>query len=100
MMQRGRGAGRAGGKCRVVSMHPILRLYEDVLSNADDRPAELAALPRMIFIVHGSATIQGRAFSDGEVWHGEDAVTVTPGTAGVTWWRFELAPGDAADGNV
>jgi hypothetical protein len=81
-------------------MPPIMRLYEDVLSNAAARPVELPALPRMLFIVHGSATIHGQALSDGEAWHGEEAVTVTPGTAGVTWWRFELAPGDAADGNL
>jgi hypothetical protein len=77
-----------------------MRLYEDVLSNEGARPVELPALPRMIFIVHGSATIQGRALSDGEAWHGEEAVTLMPGPAGVSWWRFELAPADAADGSL
>ncbi len=80
-------------------MHPILRLYEDVLSN-DGAPVVLPALPRMIFIVHGAATIAGGALSDGEAWHGEEAATVAPGVGGVTCWRFELAPTDAADGRV
>jgi hypothetical protein len=81
-------------------MHPILRLYEDVLPNDGALRVALPALPRMIFIVHGGATIEGRALSDGEAWHGEGAVTVTPGESGVTCWRFELAPADAADGSV
>jgi hypothetical protein len=80
-------------------MHPILRLYEDILSN-DPRPVVLPALPRLIFIVHGAATIAGGALSDGEAWHGEEAVTLEPGTIGVTCWRFELALADAADGRI
>ena len=80
-------------------MHPILRLYEDVISN-DGAPVVLPALPRLIFIVHGAATIAGGALSDGEAWHGEGAVTLAPGAGGVTCWRFELAPADATDGSV
>jgi hypothetical protein len=80
-------------------MPPIMRLYEDVLPN--DMPGvALPALPRMIFVVHGAATIGGRALSDGEAWHGEDAVTVTPGSDGVTCWRFELAGAAAPDGSL
>jgi hypothetical protein len=81
-------------------MPPIMRLYEDVLSNGDALRLALPALPRMIFIVHGSALIEGRSLSDGEAWHGEGAVTLTPGSGGVTCWRFELAGPDAADGEV
>jgi hypothetical protein len=80
-------------------MPAILRLYEDVLSNAA-APIALPALPRLIFIVHGSATIAGAAASDGEAWHGEGAATVIPGGRGVTCWRFELAGADAADGGL
>jgi hypothetical protein len=76
-------------------MPMIMRLYEDVLSNAAV-PVGLPALPRLIFIVHGTATIEGRVAGDGETWHGEGAVTVIPGSGGATCWRFELA--DAADG--
>ena len=36
-------------------MHPLLRLYEDVLAN--DAEVSLPALPRMIFVVHGSVAI-------------------------------------------
>jgi hypothetical protein len=81
-------------------MPPILRLYEDVLSNDGALRVALPALPRMIFIVHGAAVIAGRTLSDGEAWHGEEAVTLAPGSGGVTCWRFELAPADAADGEV
>jgi hypothetical protein len=81
-------------------MHPTLRLYEDVLANHGALRLELPALPRMIFIVHGTATIAGSTWSDGEAWHGEEAVTLSPGSGGVTCWRFELAPADAADGSL
>jgi hypothetical protein len=81
-------------------MPPIMRLYEDVLSNDQTLRLALPALPRMIFIVHGAAVIEGRAVSDGEAWHGEGAATLTPGSGGVTCWRFELAPADAADGEI
>jgi hypothetical protein len=80
-------------------MRPIMRLYEDVLPNHAP-PVALPALPRMIFVVHGAATIADRTLGDGEAWHGEGAVTVTPGSSGVTCWRFELATADAADGSV
>jgi len=81
-------------------MPAIMRLYEDVMSNDAGLRVELPALPRLIFVVHGSAVIEGRPLSDGEAWHGEGAVTLTPGSGGVTCWRFELAPADAGDGSV
>jgi hypothetical protein len=81
-------------------MPPILRLHEDVLSDDAALRIALPALPRMIFVVHGAAAIEGRTFSDGEAWHGEEAVTLTPGSGGVTCWRFELAPANAADGSI
>jgi quercetin dioxygenase-like cupin family protein len=54
----------------------------------------------MIFLVHGGATIAGRALRDGEAWHGEGAATVHAGSTGATCWRFELAapPAVAAPG--
>jgi hypothetical protein len=69
-------------------MAPTLALYEDVL--ADGAILTLPALPRMIFLVHGSATIAERTVTDGEAWQGEGAVTLTAGAAGTTCWRFEL----------
>ena len=75
-------------------MHPVLRLYEDVLSSAENVEFRLPPLPRFIFVVHGSATIDGKPLSEGEAWQGEGAVTVKPGAAGVTCWRWELARGD------
>src|SRR5260370_1020860 len=53
-------------------MHPELRLYEDVLPNGGE--AALPALPRMIFVVHGSLAVADRTLSDGEALSGEGAV--------------------------
>ena len=75
-------------------MHPVLRLYEDVLSSAANVEFRLAPLPRFIFVVHGTATIGGKALSEGDAWQGEGGTTVKPGAAGVTCWRWELARGD------
>jgi hypothetical protein len=75
-------------------MHPILRLYEDSLSGGVS--ASLPALARMIFVVHGAATIGGKTVSDGEAWSGEGSCAVTAGRDGVTIWRFELAASGSA----
>jgi hypothetical protein len=71
-----------------------MRLYEDVLSSAENVEFRLPPLPRFIFIVHGSAKIAGATLNEGEAWQGETAATVKPGSAGVTCWRWELARGD------
>ncbi|MEA3027997.1 MAG: hypothetical protein QOF91_3282 [Alphaproteobacteria bacterium] len=74
-------------------MHPVLRLYEDSISGGAP-PVQLPALARMIFVVHGGATIDGKLLNDGEAWHGEGAASLTAGKDGITIWRFELtAPG-------
>jgi hypothetical protein len=78
-------------------MHPVLRLYEDVLSS-DSPEVGLPPAPRMIFVVHGSVTVEGRTVRDGEAWHGEGELMLEPGPAGATCWRFELVAGDAGDG--
>lgn len=75
-------------------MHPVLRLYEDVLSSAENVEFRLAALPRFIFVVYGSASIDGKALKEGDTWQGSDATTVKPGADGLTIWRWELARGD------
>jgi hypothetical protein len=75
-------------------MHPVLRLYEDVLSSAENVEFRLAPLPRFIFVVHGSATIDSKPLNEGEAWQGEGAATVKPGATGVTCWRWELTRGD------
>ena len=72
-------------------MSPVLRLCEDTVA-AGTRPLALAALPRMIFVVHGAATIDGKIFSGGEAWQGQGAVAFEAGPEGVTAWRFELTP--------
>ena len=62
-------------------MPATMRLYEDILPG--EGALALRPLPRMIFVVHGEATIAGRVLTDGETWHGEDAVTLTPANVGV-----------------
>jgi hypothetical protein len=76
-------------------MHPVLRLYEDVLSSAETVEFRLPPLPRFIFVVHGQAAIGGRMVGAGEAWQGEREVVVRPGPEGVSCWRWELARGDA-----
>ena len=77
-------------------MHPELRLYEDVLPNGGE--AALPALPRMIFVVHGSLAAADRTLNDGEAWSGEGAVMLKAGSAGTTVWRWELVAGDGSGG--
>jgi hypothetical protein len=83
-------------------MHPVLRLYEDVL--ADNAKVALSACARMIFVVHGNLTIDGRTVRDGETWHGEGNVSLTAGASGVTYWRWEFVASEtmagAADGGT
>jgi hypothetical protein len=76
-------------------MTPWLRLYEDTLSNAAGMTLR-EARPRMIFVVHGSVTIQASCFRDGDTWHGDTTTELTAGEGGVTCWRFELT-GEMAD---
>ena len=80
-------------------MPAYLRFYEDIVSG-DAGELRLPALPRMIFVVHGSAMIGGRNFTDGEAWAGEGAAALTPGQAGLTAWRFEVAEAGAAAGAI
>ena len=47
-------------------MHPVLRLYEDVLSTAETIPFRLPPLPRFIFVTHGSAAIAGAGSQSAE----------------------------------
>jgi hypothetical protein len=75
-------------------MHPVLRLYEDVLSSAENVVFRLPPLPRFVFVVHGSANIGDKTLNESEAWQGETAITIKPGKAGVTCWRWELARGD------
>jgi len=81
-------------------MPAIMRLYEDVVPGEAALRVTLPALARMIFVVHGEVAIAGRPLSDGEAWHGEGAVTLAPGSAGVTCWRFELAGLADGDGSA
>jgi hypothetical protein len=70
-------------------MQPTLRLYEDILANGAE--ASLPALPRMIYVVHGSVAIADRNLGDGETFNGEATIALKAGIAGATVWRFDLA---------
>jgi hypothetical protein len=76
-----------------ATMNPVLRLCEDVF--ADHGAMELPALPRMIFVVHGSVGIGDRKFRDDEAFGGESAVMLTAGSEGATVWRWELITREA-----
>ena len=75
-------------------MHPVLRLYEDVLSSAETIEFQLPPLPRFIYVVHGQALIAGETVNAGEAWQGDGTALVRPGAGGVTCWRWELSRGD------
>ena len=75
-------------------MTPVLRLYEDVLSS--DAAVTLPALPRMMFIAHGSVAIGDRTLHDGDATGGEGTVTLKAGSGGAALWRWEMA---AQEGN-
>jgi hypothetical protein len=72
-------------------MTPELRLYEDALPGGASIAAPLPAVARMIYVVHGGLSIDGRRLGDGEVWHGEGGAALRADDSGVTLWRFELA---------
>jgi hypothetical protein len=77
-------------------MAPILRLYEDVLTN--DAEILLPARPRMIFVVHGVIAIGDSTLRDDEAFGSENAVTVRAEGAGATVWRWDLIADDEASG--
>ena len=80
-------------------MPPTMRLIEDtIVGGTPDVP--LPALPRMIFVVHGFVTIDGRRLHDGEAYGGEGAISLQAGREGVTVWRYEVAPAGSRGGTV
>jgi hypothetical protein len=70
-------------------MPPLLRLYEDVLSN--DTTVNLLALPRMLFVAHGSVVIGDRTLNDGDTFGAEGTMALKAGNGGATLWRWEMA---------
>jgi len=56
---------------------------------------ELPALPRMIFVVHGSIAVADRTLGDDEAFGGEGAIMLKAGSAGATVWRWELITREA-----
>jgi hypothetical protein len=79
------------------SMQPALRLYEDVLTS--DTAVDLPALPRMMFVAHGSVAVGDRTLHDGEATGAEGAVALKAGSVGATLWRWEMVAQDG-DGTM
>ena len=77
-------------------MRPVLRLCEDVLSSGG--AIELAALPRMIFVVHGAVALGDRVLRDEEAFGGQTAIMLKAGNAGATLWRWEFITSEAEFG--
>jgi hypothetical protein len=75
----------------------MLRLYEDVLSS-DAAAVNLPAVPRMVFVAHGSVAMADHSLRDGEAFGGEGAVTLKAGGEGATLWRWEFGSSDAGAG--
>jgi hypothetical protein len=76
-----------------MAMNPTLRLCEDVFANGG--AMELPALPRMIFVVHGTVGIGERSLRDDEAFGGEAPIMLKAGGAGATVWRWELITREA-----
>jgi hypothetical protein len=74
-------------------MRPVLRLCEDALSNGG--AMELAALPRMIFVVHGAVAVGDRILRDEETFGGDGAVLLKAGSTGAMLWRWEFITREA-----
>jgi hypothetical protein len=68
-------------------------MCEDVFSNHG--AMELPALPRMIFVVHGTIAIGDRTLRDDEAFGGEGAIVLKAGGAGATVWRWVLIAREA-----
>jgi len=79
-------------------LQPVLRLTEDILSNGNE--ASLPALPRMIFVAHGSVAVGGRTLNADEAFSGEGTVTLKAGGEGATLWRWEFLPSGGGAGAV
>ena len=75
-------------------MTAMLRLFEDVLSS-DAVEIDLPALPRMIFVAHGSVRSADRTLRDGEAFGSEGAMPLKAGGEGATLWRWEFVSGGA-----
>jgi quercetin dioxygenase-like cupin family protein len=75
-------------------MHPVLRLSEDFLT--DRGVVSFPALPRMFFMVRGTALFGTQSLGPGEAWYSEDAVTVRASETGATIWRWDLSMGTPA----
>jgi hypothetical protein len=78
-------------------MPSTLRLYEDVLSS-DAAAVNLPALPRMIFVVHGSVATADRTLRDGEALGSEEALALKAGGDGATLWRWEFVSSESGGG--
>ena len=72
----------------------VLRLTRDRLD-----PGARAALPstaRVLYVLEGALTVDGKNVPLNAVWHGAGACSVVAGPAGATVLRYELVGKDTA----
>lgn len=73
-----------------------LRLIEDTLANGACLDFPDDGVNRALYVVHGSAEINGRTLQADEGEHVRGRGRMTAGNAGATLWRWELASPDTA----
>ncbi|KAB2912337.1 MAG: hypothetical protein F9K29_19675 [Hyphomicrobiaceae bacterium] len=73
-----------------------LRLIEDNLQAGCTLQLTGAAMRRVVYVAHGSASIAEQAITDDQAAYAHGTAKVVAGQTGVALWRWELAPiGDA-----
>jgi len=69
-----------------------LRLIEDNIASGGALALSDDGINRVVYVVHGAVTIDGRGFGDDQTWQGRGAARMTAGSSGAALWRWELAP--------
>ena len=69
-----------------------LVLIEDLLQAGATLPLPAPDAARVVYVVHGGVSIEGKTFADDQAWFGKGAATLTAGPGGAALWRYELLP--------
>jgi hypothetical protein len=73
-----------------------LRLFEDNLEAAREFVLPEDRTNRVLYVAHGSVTIDGEQMTDDTAWQGHRAARLVSGPGGAALWRWELAPAGAS----
>jgi hypothetical protein len=80
-----------------VALHGYeLRLIEDNVVSGGELAFPDDGVNRVIYVVHGVVTTDGRTFGDSRAWHGRGRARMVAGSSGAALWRWELAPVSSA----